>query len=78
MLELLSILMFFTIIAAIVAIETKDLLGMVVSITAVGFGLIIAFFFMLAQDFCWKQRLRRVGGDDGPAASGFRHIDEGI
>jgi multisubunit Na+/H+ antiporter MnhB subunit len=50
MFELLGIVILFTTIAAIVAIETRDLLGVVVSISAVGFGLIIAFFFMLAPD----------------------------
>jgi multisubunit Na+/H+ antiporter MnhB subunit len=50
MFELLGVVLLFTTIAAIVAIETRDLLGVVVSVSAVGFGLIIAFFFMLAPD----------------------------
>ncbi|MFH1221231.1 MAG: hydrogen gas-evolving membrane-bound hydrogenase subunit E [Candidatus Eisenbacteria bacterium] len=50
MVELLGVVVLFTIIAAIIAIEIRDLLAVVVSITAVGFGLIIAFFFMLAPD----------------------------
>ena len=50
MLELMGILLLFMIIAAIVAIETRDLLASVISVTAVGFGVIIAFFYMRAPD----------------------------
>jgi len=50
MLELMGLLLMFMIIAAIVAIETRDLLAAVISVTAVGFGLIIAFFYMRAPD----------------------------
>jgi multisubunit Na+/H+ antiporter MnhB subunit len=50
MLELLGLLLLFMIVAAIVAIETRDLLAAVISVTAVGFGLIIAFFYMRAPD----------------------------
>jgi multisubunit Na+/H+ antiporter MnhB subunit len=50
MLELMGLLLLFMIIAAIVAIETRDLLASVISVTAVGFGLIIGFFYMRAPD----------------------------
>ena len=50
MFELMGLLLLFMIIAAIVAIETRDLLASVISVTAVGFGLIIAFFYMRAPD----------------------------
>jgi multicomponent Na+:H+ antiporter subunit B len=50
MFELMGAVMLFTIIAAIVAIESRDLLSAVVSVTAVGFGLIVAFFYMRAPD----------------------------
>ena len=50
MLELMGLLLLFMIIAAIVAIETRDLLAAVISVTAVGFGVIIAFFYMRAPD----------------------------
>ncbi len=50
MLELLGLLLLFMIVAAIVAIETRDLLAAVISVTAVGFGLIIAVFYMRAPD----------------------------
>ena len=50
MFELIGLLLLFMIVSAIVAIETKDLLAAVISVTAVGFGLIIAFFYMRAPD----------------------------
>jgi multicomponent Na+:H+ antiporter subunit B len=50
MLELMGLLLLFMIIAAIVAIETRDLLASVISVTAVGFGVIVAFFYMRAPD----------------------------
>jgi multicomponent Na+:H+ antiporter subunit B len=50
MLEFMGLLLLFMIIAAIVAIETKDLLAAIISVTAVGFGVIIAFFYMRAPD----------------------------
>lgn len=50
MLEFAGILLLFMVMAAIVAIETKDLLAAVISVTAVGFGAIIAFFYMRAPD----------------------------
>lgn len=50
MLEFFGLLLLFMVIAAIVAIETRDLLAAVISVTAVGFGVIIAFFYMRAPD----------------------------
>ncbi len=50
MLELTGVLLLFMVMAAIIAIETKDLLGAVISVTAVGFGSIIAFFYLRAPD----------------------------
>jgi multicomponent Na+:H+ antiporter subunit B len=50
MLELMGLLLLFMIIAAIVAIETRDILAAIISVTAVGFGVIIAFFYMRAPD----------------------------
>ena len=50
MLELMGLLLLFMIVAAIVAIETRDLLAAVISVTAVGFGVIISFFYMRAPD----------------------------
>ncbi len=50
MLEMMGLLLIFMIIAAIVAIETRDLLAAVISVTAVGFGSVIAFFYMRAPD----------------------------
>ncbi len=50
MFELMGLLLLFMVIAAIVAIETRDLLAAVISVTAVGFGIIIAFFYMRAPD----------------------------
>jgi multisubunit Na+/H+ antiporter MnhB subunit len=50
MVELMGAVILFSIIAAIIAIESRDLLSAVVSISAVGFGLIVAFFYMRAPD----------------------------
>jgi multicomponent Na+:H+ antiporter subunit B len=50
MFELMGLLLLFLIVAAIVAIETRDLLAAVISVTAVGFGVIIGFFYMRAPD----------------------------
>jgi multisubunit Na+/H+ antiporter MnhB subunit len=50
MFEFMAATILFTIIAAIIAIESRELLSAVVSITAVGFGLIVAFFYMRAPD----------------------------
>ncbi len=50
MLEFIGLLLLFMIVASIVAIETRDLLAAVISLTAVGFGVIIAFFYMRAPD----------------------------
>jgi len=50
MLELVGAVILFCVIAAIIAIESRDLLSAVVSVSAVGFGLIVAFFYMRAPD----------------------------
>ena len=50
MFEFMAAALLFTIIAAVVAIESRDLLSAVVSISAVGFGLIVCFFYMRAPD----------------------------
>jgi multicomponent Na+:H+ antiporter subunit B len=50
MYEFSGILLLFMVMAAIVAIETRDLLAAVISVTAVGFGAVIAFFYMRAPD----------------------------
>jgi len=50
MLELMGSVMIFTIIAALVAIESRDLLSSVVSMSAVGFGWIVGFFYLRAPD----------------------------
>lgn len=50
MLELQGVLLLFMVMGAIIAIETRDLLAAVISVTAVGFGSIIAFFYLRAPD----------------------------
>lgn len=50
MLEFVGAVIVFCVIAAIIAIESRDLLSAVVSVSVVGFGLIIAFFYMRAPD----------------------------
>jgi multicomponent Na+:H+ antiporter subunit B len=50
MLELTGVVLLFMVMAGIVAIETRDLLAAVISVTAVGFGAIIAFFYLRAPD----------------------------
>ena len=56
------ILMLFIIIAALVAIETKDLLSAVISIGAVGFGASIMFLFLRAPDIAITQIVVEVLG----------------
>lgn len=51
----LQILLIFMIIAAIVAVELKDLLGSIVAVGAVGLGLAIAFLFLQAPDLAIVQ-----------------------
>jgi multicomponent Na+:H+ antiporter subunit B len=50
MFEFAGILLLFMVMAAIIAIETRDLLAAVISVTAVGFGAVIGFFFLRAPD----------------------------
>lgn len=50
MLELTGVLLLFMVMGAIIAIETRDLLAAVISVTAVGFGSVIAFFYLRAPD----------------------------
>ena len=55
MVTLLSILIIFMIIGAIVALESKDLLSSIICVGAVGFGLCIAFLFLGAPDIAITQ-----------------------
>lgn len=50
MFEFMAATILFTTIAAVIAIEARDLLSAVVSTSAVGFGLIVSFFYMRAPD----------------------------
>lgn len=50
MLEFIGLVLLFMIVGSIIAIESRDLLAAVISLTAVGFGVIIAFFYMRAPD----------------------------
>ncbi|MFH2070345.1 MAG: hydrogen gas-evolving membrane-bound hydrogenase subunit E [Elusimicrobiota bacterium] len=51
----IQILIVFMIIAAVIAVESVDLLGAVVSVGAVGLGLSIAFLFLQAPDLAIVQ-----------------------
>jgi multisubunit Na+/H+ antiporter MnhB subunit len=50
MFEFMAATILFTLIASVIAIEARDLLSAVVSVSAVGFGLIVSFFYMRAPD----------------------------
>ncbi len=52
---LLLVVLLFMVIAAIVAVECKDLLSSVVALGAVGFGLTIAFLLLMAPDVAIAQ-----------------------
>ena len=52
---LLGLLLVFMIIAAILAVETKDLLSAIISVGAVGFGLSVAFLLLHAPDVAVTQ-----------------------
>lgn len=52
---LLYVVLLFMVIAAVVAVECKDLLSSVVALGAVGFGLTIAFLLMMAPDVAIAQ-----------------------
>ena len=56
------ILMLFMIIAAIIAVETKHLLGAVICVGAVGFGASIMFLFLRAPDIAITQIVVEVLG----------------
>ena len=56
------ILMLFIIIAAIIAVETKHLLGAVICVGAVGFGASIMFLFLRAPDIAITQIVVEVLG----------------
>jgi len=56
------ILLFFIIIAAIIAVETKDLLSSVICIGAVGFGASLMFLFLRAPDIAITQIVIEVLG----------------
>jgi len=52
---ILLIILIFLIVAALIAVETKNLLSSVISLGAVGFGLSIAFLFLRAPDLALVQ-----------------------
>jgi len=56
------ILMLFVIIAAIIAVETKNLLSSVICIGAIGFGVCIMFLFLRAPDIAITQIVVEVLG----------------
>ena len=56
------VLMLFMIIAALIAVETKDLLSAVISVGAVGFGASIMFLFLQAPDIAITQVVVEVLG----------------
>ena len=56
------ILLLFIVIAALIAVETKDLLSAVISIGAVGFGASLMFLFLRAPDIAITQIVVEVLG----------------
>jgi len=56
------ILMFFIIVAAIIAVETKDLLSAVICVGAIGFGGSLMFLFLRAPDIAITQIVVEVLG----------------
>jgi len=56
------ILLVFIIIAAVIAVETKDLLGAVICVGAVGFGSSLMFLFLRAPDIAITQIVVEVLG----------------
>jgi multicomponent Na+:H+ antiporter subunit B len=60
--EIFYILLLFIIIAALVAVETKNLLSSVICIGAIGFGVSIMFLFMGAPDIAITQIVVEVLG----------------
>ncbi|HID95261.1 MAG TPA: DUF4040 domain-containing protein [Candidatus Latescibacteria bacterium] len=55
MVTLLTVLLFFMVVGAIIAVETKDLLSSIICVGAVGFGVSIAFLFLRAPDIAITQ-----------------------
>lgn len=55
MIELLTLLLVFMIVAAVVALTTKDLLSAVIAVGAVGFGSSVAFLLLRAPDVAITQ-----------------------
>ena len=60
--EIFYILLLFMIIAALIAVETKNLLGAVICIGAIGFGASIMFLFLHAPDIAITQIVVEVLG----------------
>ena len=56
------ILLFFIIIAALIAVETKNLLSAVICVGAIGFGGSLLFLFMRAPDIAMTQIVVEVLG----------------
>jgi multisubunit Na+/H+ antiporter MnhB subunit len=56
------ILLLFILIAAVIAVETKDLLGAVICIGAIGFGVSLMFLFLAAPDIAITQIVVEVLG----------------
>lgn len=59
---IMFVLLLFMIIAALVAVETKDLLSSVISIGAIGFGASVMFLFLRAPDIAITQIVVEVLG----------------
>ena len=59
---LFYILLLFIVIAAIIAVETKDLLSAVICIGAIGFGVSLMFLFLKAPDIAITQIVVEVLG----------------
>lgn len=56
------VMLFFIIIAALIAVETKNLLGAVICIGAIGFGVSLMFLFLRAPDIAITQIVVEVLG----------------
>ncbi len=84
MLVILTVLMVFMLIGAIIAIETKDFLSCIISVGAVGFLLSIAFLLLGAPDIaitqvvveilCLVILIRATISRDVTAISGYREL----
>jgi multisubunit Na+/H+ antiporter MnhB subunit len=60
--EIFYVLLIFMIIAAIIAVETRDLLSSIICVGAVGFGASVMFLFMYAPDIAITQVVVEVLG----------------